>query len=157
MLRWLHRIALNFIINQHKKWVSGSSGIRLNMSGFNLEKADFSHANFQGAEMFEATFRFASIRNASLSGVDFTDSCFTKAIMRSCSFNEADMSFADISTAILRKATHQIHIDNVQKETLKGLVGRAQNLSQSLAEEKSQLDKLIMACNFVGQVANTKV
>ena len=59
MKKWLHKLALRFIINEHKKWIDDKhKGIRLNFSNADLEGAIFTNTNIS-ASIFDA----GNIRN----------------------------------------------------------------------------------------------
>jgi uncharacterized protein YjbI with pentapeptide repeats len=71
-----------------------------------LIRADFSgalldHANFAGADLGRALFRFAKLRGANLRGANLLRADFTGADLTGADFTGADITEADFSQAVL--------------------------------------------------------
>ncbi|MDR1871995.1 MAG: pentapeptide repeat-containing protein [Deltaproteobacteria bacterium] len=80
----------------HNLWF-GSGGVvgeRLDLSGANLDKIDFSYASFYGALFIEAVFTDAELIEAILIRTRFTNADLRFARFDGADFNGADFSWA---------------------------------------------------------------
>ena len=122
--KWLQKTAFQHVYRQHHNWLMNPDrGVQMTFRDRILEKvdfhgahisaSDFSESNLQDSDFYKANLQRGVFREADLTGADF---------------NSSIMDFADISTAHLRKAKHQIHIRNRQKEDLQALLEQARDL-----------------------------
>lgn len=137
-MKWLQKLALNYVIKQHSKFLStkGEKGVRLSFSGRYIPKAVFTNT-----DLTESIFCNAKMEYADLSHSTIRNSDFSRADLSFAKFEQAHMFKADLAEAQLRKATHQIHVRNRQKEDLIRVFDRIRNMEDN--DFKRQLTKFL--------------
>lgn len=138
MIKWLQKQALNFVLKQHQKYISsnGGKGVRLSFHGRHIPRVDFTDASMGSSEFNRATLKYCDFSFATMS-----ESCFTQTDMSYSKFEQANLFKADLAEAQLRKATHQIHVRNRQKEDMIRIFDKIKNMGES--DFKRQLTKFL--------------
>lgn len=100
---------LNFILENHKKWLKGNDGERANLrnanlSGANLNSADLRDANLKGADLRCADLRCANLRGSDLEFADLRGADLREANLSNANLNGANLRYADLREANLRCA-----------------------------------------------------
>ena len=91
---------LKNILKLHKKWLNNEEGgLKANLRGAILYRADLRGANLRGAILYRADLRGADLRGANLRGADLR-----KANLRGADLRGADLSGANLRGANLRGA-----------------------------------------------------
>lgn len=119
--QWIYKKAFEFIIAQHNK------GMPLDFTG-----RDLRGTNFSGATLTNSIFVDSRMEHCSFDGAALCNSVFFQSNLTGASFELANMANADISSANLRRATHQIHVINRQKEQLEVLIKMSEQLQPVL-------------------------
>ena len=88
--------------NLSLKTEESGSGIGANLSGADLQGADFTEANLEGADLTGANLLIANLTGANLRGAHLTDANLTHANLWGTDLKGADLQGADFTGAYLR-------------------------------------------------------
>lgn len=81
---------IKHILNLHKQYVSGDpSGVRANLSGFDLSGIDFEDFDLRGANLINVNFGGANLGYVNFGGAHLTNANFDGACLRSANFSGA--------------------------------------------------------------------
>ena len=106
-MRKINETELNEIISNHKLWLMDeSNGIRADLSGVDLEYANFygddlRYADLSGADLYGAYIEGANLRHANLSGANLYGANLSGANLGCADLSGANLGCADLSDADL--------------------------------------------------------
>ena len=95
---------LEKILEEHKKWLNGEGGIRADLRGADLRRADLSRADLRGADLRRADLSRADLRGADLIGADLRRADLRGADLIGADLRRADLRGANLTEADLRSA-----------------------------------------------------
>jgi hypothetical protein len=100
---------LNEVLEDHKKWISGTGGKKADLRGADLRGADLRGADLREADLSGANLRGADLHWANLSGADLRWADLSMANLRGANLSGAnlrgaDLHWANLSMANLREA-----------------------------------------------------
>ena len=90
---------LNRKVAEHRLWIEGNGGFRLDLYNADLRNADFCNANLRNADLRNADLRYANLRNADLRNANLNYADLRYANLRNANLCNADMRYADFGSA----------------------------------------------------------
>lgn len=95
---------LMIILNDHQKWLTGTGGIRADLSGADLSGVDLSGADLRCADLRGADLRGTDLSGTNLCDADLGDANLSGANLRDADLGDANLSGANLCDASLRRA-----------------------------------------------------
>ena len=95
---------MNRILESHRKWLAGKSGVRANLTGVDLRGVNLKGADLRYADLSSANLSSADLSSANLSRANLRYADLRYADLRYADLRYADLSSADLSRANLRYA-----------------------------------------------------
>jgi glutathione S-transferase len=92
---------LDEVLEDHKKWVSGTGGEKADLCMANLSRANLHGADLCGADLCMANLSRANLHGADLCGADLRKADLHGADLRRADLRKADLHGADLSGANL--------------------------------------------------------
>ena len=92
------------MLEQHRLWIYGNGGERINLHSVDLRNADLHEANLRSANLCNADLHEANLRSANLCNADLRNANLCCADLREADLQSADLIGADLSWANLRYA-----------------------------------------------------